>query len=338
MASIELEEVDYAGPNSGGSPDTEARFSPDGQRLAIGSYGGWLRVVESRGGREIFSRKMAEGMVKRIAWSKIKGRGVLFVGEQSPDGFLYCLEADTGREIWRYRTADDVETSTASEDDSRNRIYNLPGIYQLKALSNGDLVAVSTHGWFKGGEWVTKCVVYGLRGNDGRVKWRWPAKGTFPHTITWFGASDSGGVLSFTAHHVRPPGGMHSQYPGGIFYCLNGDDGRLGWKYVLPPLKPYYSSAGTWQSVCVSPDGRHLFLGLNDGRAMLFSDIQGSAPAPLWGKKAGHAGDGRRRAGDFADKLCRHDQPHGLHGPAQQHYPVQRRQPAQPPAHAAPHV
>lgn len=230
---------------------------------------------------------MAEGMVKRIAWSEVNGRQVLFVGEQSPDGFLYCLEADTGREIWRYRTADDVETSTVSEDDSRNRIYNLPGIYQLQALDNGDLVTVSTHGWFKGDQWITKCVVYGLRGDDGRLKWRWPEKDTFPHSITWFGASDSGGVLGFTAHHVRPADDMHSQYPGGMFYCLNGDDGRLLWKYAIPPLKPHYSSAGAWQAVCVSPNGRRLFLGLNDGRAMLFNAAQGSRPAPLWIKDLG---------------------------------------------------
>jgi outer membrane protein assembly factor BamB len=287
VASIGLEDVDYTGPNSGGSPNTEVSFSPDGKRLAIGSYGGWLRVVECRGGREVFSRKMAEGMVKRIVWSRRKGRQVLFVGEQSPDGFLYCLDAESGDEIWRYRTADDVDTSTVSADDSRNRIYNLPGIYQLRALDNGDLLAVSTHGWYKADQWISKCVVYGFSGEDGRRKWRWPRKDTFPHSITWFGASDSGGVLAFTPHRVRPAEGKHPVYPGGLFYCLNGENGKLLWKYAIPPLKPYYSSAGTWQGICVAPDGRHLFLGLNDGRAMLFSDKPRRPPAPLWVRNLG---------------------------------------------------
>lgn len=286
VSRVDLEAVRPSAPSMGSNPDTEVRFSPDGGRLAIGSYLGWLRVVDTLTGREIFSRKMAEGMVKRIAWGRHGTREVMYVGEQSPDGFLYCLDAATGQEIWRYRTADDVDTSTVTADDSHNRIYNLPGIYQLLVMPGGDLVTVSTHGWYQGDKWITKCLVYGFTA-DGGLKWRWPRDRVFPHSITWFQASADGNTLAFSS--FRSSSTMHADpaFPGGNLYCLDGKRGQLSWKYAVPPLTPYYVRAGTWQGVGVSPDGRRICLGLNDGRAMLFAGRPGEPIRPLWVRDLG---------------------------------------------------
>jgi len=287
VSRVDLEPVDPSNPEMGGGPDTEVRFSPDGGRLAIGSFQGWLRVVDALSGRELFARKMAEGMVKRIAWGRQGGREVLYVGEQSPDGFLYCLDAANGREIWRYRTADDIETASVSPDDNRNRIYNLPGVYQLRALPGGGVVALGTHGWRRQGKWLNKCLVYGFSGRRGRLKWRWPAKRTFPHSICWFGLSASGRLLAFTSHRSLRSGRSGPEFPGGSLYCLNGVAGGLLWKYRIPPLEPYYRRASTWQGVTVAPDGKHVFLGLNDGRGMLFAGRPPQPPGPLWVRDLG---------------------------------------------------
>jgi outer membrane protein assembly factor BamB len=287
VSRTNLEYVLPSRPAMGSNPDTEVRFSPDGSRLAIGSIRGWLRVVETMTGRVVYAKKMAEGMVKRIAWGRHGDREVLYVGEQSPDGFIYCLDAADGGEIWRYRTADDVDTSTATADDTHNRVYNLPGLYQLLAFPGEELVAVSTHGWYRDEKWATKCLVYGISGLDGRIKWRWPRDKVFPHSITWFAASADGGTLAFSTFRASATMGADPDFPGGALYCLDGKRGVLSWLYRVPPLMPYYRRPSCWMGVAVSPHGERICLGLNDGRAMLFSSRYQGRPAPLWTKEVG---------------------------------------------------
>jgi len=292
---VDLERVDPFSVDEGTAPDTFVKFSPRGTYLAIGSFHGYLRVVEVRTGRVVFSRKIAEGMVKRIGWGEVDGRRVLYVGEQSPDGYLYCLDAMTGREVWKYRLADDIGTSRPERENDRYAVYRFPGVYQLKVLPGGDLLAAGTHGWNREGRRLYRCMVYRFDGRTGRVKWRWPVAGPLPYSLTWFDVSAEGEKLLLLTSTWRPPERTDSIYGNGTLYCLDGRTGTVLWEYRVPPLRPYYETAGAWQGVALSRDGRYAALGLNDGRGIFF-DTAGAVKAegrrllqnsPLWIREIG---------------------------------------------------
>ena len=279
VASIDLENLKPHGGRMGHNPDTQVRFSPSGDRLAIGTIKGRLVLVEIPSGRKRWSRKLAEGMVKRIAWGTLNNHRVLYVGEQSPEGLLYCLDAANGEEIWRFDPSPFLGRRSVSSD-KKNRVYNLPGIYYLRVTPGGDLLLLGVHGRYIGQDYVNDCLVWRLEGDSGRVLWRWPQKVTFPYGITWVGASADGRTLAFISHNTFGPI-VDGPYMHGTLYCLDGMSGSERWHYRVPPLEPYYSRVGSWQGISVSSEGDLVILGLNDGRAMLF-DAEKGGQGPLW--------------------------------------------------------
>ena len=290
IAEIPLEKIkNYEG--QGFKPDTYVSFSPDERYVAIGSFFGYLRVVELPSGKIILKKRLAEGMVKRICWSKQKHGWILFVGEQSPDSFVYAMDALTGNVFWKYRLANDIGTSRPDGGDPRMRVYNMPGSYFMQALPDGDLLVMGLHGRYKGEDFVYDTMAYRLDGNTGKPVWQWPQDRTLPYGITWAGASEDGSVIALltkTWLGVKVP---HAKYKSGVLYCLDGVNGEVNWEYLIPPLKPYYEKISFWQGISVSRDGRHVALGLNDGRGMLFDNQamikRGPDATPLWVKKIG---------------------------------------------------
>ncbi|MCB2188019.1 MAG: PQQ-binding-like beta-propeller repeat protein [Deltaproteobacteria bacterium] len=279
VCTVELENLRPHGSQMGDAPDTEVCFSPQGDRLAVGTFTGRLLLVRVPSGEEVWSRKLPEGLVKRLAWGNLAGRQVLYVGEQSPQGLVYCLDAADGAEIWRF-DASRVLGRGSLAGDRRHAIYNLPGVYDLRVLPDGDLLLVATHGRFQGENFRHDCRVWRLGGTDGQVRWRWPREANFPYGITWVGASAKGETLAFMSFNTFGPQ-VAGPFQDGTLYCLDGSRGRERWRYQVPPLKPYYSRVGAWQAVSVSPRGRGILLGLNDGRAMLF-DAAAGARGPRW--------------------------------------------------------
>ena len=278
VTTFDLESVRPWSGDRGGAPDTEVRFSPDGSLLGMGSFKGYLRIGRVPTGQVLLKRKIAEGMVKRLAWGKVGGKLALYVGEQSPDCFLYCLEAPSGKEIWRRRLADDLGTGRLGADQ-RDAIYNLPGVYYLRSLPGGDLLVAATFGRFVGEGYRHDCRIYRLDGRDGSVKWRWPRDMNFPFGITWVGASQAGDTLAIISFNSFSDEKRRGGFKAGTLYCLDGRSGKLRWDYTVPPLAPYYRRVGAWQGVAVSPDGNWIVLGLNDGRGLLFDARPGSDAA-----------------------------------------------------------
>ena len=142
---IPLEDVRDAA--AGGTwPDCVVQFSPDNRRLAIGSFEGWLRIIDCYTGKTLWSERLAEGMIKRLAWTFDGLR--LYVGEQSPDGRLLAYEVgkETAGELrlhlaWSVRLADQLESSRPPAHD-RFGIYTLPAVYDMQVADDGDRKSV----------------------------------------------------------------------------------------------------------------------------------------------------------------------------------------------------
>ncbi len=290
VAAIPLEKVrNFLG--RGTNPDTYVRFSEDERYLAIGSFFGYLRVVDVQSGKVVYKKRLAEGMVKRICWSKGNNGRLLFAGEQSPDAFVYAVDLATQKVVWRYRLADDIGTSKPDSGDPGMDIYNFPGPYFMQSLDGGDLIVIGLHGRYRGEEYVYDTQVLRLHGQTGKPLWKWPDDRTLPYSVTWAGASDDGSIIALLTDSwlgVRNP---HPRFHNGALHCLDGSRGKATWEYVVPPLKPYYNRASGWQGVAVSPDGSYIALGLNDGRGMLFAARRQQAADtsvnPLWVRNVG---------------------------------------------------
>jgi WD40 repeat protein len=267
VAKIPLEDVSQAA-SAGIAPDACVRFSPDNRHLAIGSYGGWLRIVEARSGEIVYRQRIPEGMAKRLAWSPDGAR--LYVGEQSPDANLFAIDtSDHFRRAWTLRLADVLETSRPAADDSYGR-YSLPAVYDLQVADDGRIFAAGVHSWrVQEGDQTRARNRSQILAVDpeGKVLWRFPQKPA-PVNVVSFGMDTAGKRLAAFVHQTqrREEG---QELDSGTLYAIDGQTGqRIAAERISPD--PHFERAESWDSVAVSPAGDRVALGLQDGRAMLF--------------------------------------------------------------------
>ncbi|MDA1001291.1 MAG: hypothetical protein O2807_12355, partial [bacterium] len=112
LKTIRLEEVIPRKIESGISEETTfLLFSPQGDRLAVGTRWGHVRVLDVSSGAVAFRGRITEGVAKAAAFSP-DGK-ILYIGEQTREGYIRAIALSSGRELWRYRLADDLESFAA---------------------------------------------------------------------------------------------------------------------------------------------------------------------------------------------------------------------------------
>jgi outer membrane protein assembly factor BamB len=258
----------------GKHPNTFVRFSPDSRYLAIGTTQGHILVAEVYSDKILWNKKVAEGMVKRIDFSP-DGKKVYF-GEQSVDGFIYAAETFTGKILWKFRLADDLQKGSPPAKDDPQDIYNKPGCYQLKTLSNGDVMALGIHSDSKygsnralGGNGYCMSRIYRFS-PDGKILWAFPADSPILLTVIYLDCDPDGKSVAFLTNTEGGNRPENYQYFNGTLYVLNGASGKERGHYTFEPLKPWFSKISFWQSVSVSNNGNYASIGTQDGRSFLF--------------------------------------------------------------------
>lgn len=252
----------------GEAPDTALAFSPDGARLAVGDFTGRLLVVDAWTGEVLARRRLAETLIKRVAWSP-DGR-TLYAAEQSPDAYVHALDPATLASRGRLRLADDVGTSAPPDGDDLYGVYTLPAAYALEVLPDGDLVVAATHGWDEGGRRLNRARVLRL-GPDLARRAAWPP--------------DEAADAVFRSVHLggdrvavplgRSADGPPPDLPIGGVQILDLDL-RPVRSVAIEPLAPWFSEAFVWEALAFGPDGR-LAVGLGDGRVV----VEGGPTVPL---------------------------------------------------------
>ncbi|WP_157608054.1 WD40 repeat domain-containing protein [Thermodesulfatator atlanticus] len=266
----ELEDVSFYA-RAGHPADACLRFSKNGKMLALGTFTGRLMLFSAESGRLIWEKRVPEGMVKRVAFSE-DGR-VLYYGAQSPDAEVCALETKTGKRLWCFNTAKSLERGTPAAPGDIYGVYQLPGIYRLKVLRNGDLLVLGLHSWYdeEKSTWRRLSRLWRLS-PAGQVRWAYPKDGPAPVTMIYADADHKGQVVATVTL-------MPSEYEGDrqkpgpppqSFVALSGRSGKEIFIYQLTPLKPYFKRVSAWESVAVSPDGHFGALGASDGRLFIF--------------------------------------------------------------------
>ena len=249
-------------------------------KLAVATDSGHLAVLQTLSGETLWKTRISEGYVRSMAFSP--DNSLLYIGEQAADGFIYCYNfaaaASTLR--WKYRTADDIETSTPSNPDSVYAWVSYPGAVCMRTLANGDLLVASVHAWTENGIPRKMSQLYRFDSETGDVLWKWPRNGVTSKIVRWFDVSTDGKTLALVAdngHNLQ--GDTAGESGNGRLIVLNVGDGREKWHTDIEPLRPYFPQVTFWRGVSISPDGKFINVTTDDGRAFIF-DVRTSEP--IW--------------------------------------------------------
>ncbi len=245
----------------GEAPDTAIVFSPDERWLAIGTFDGLLLVVDAWTGALRGRAQWSEALIKRVAWSP--DGSVLWIGEQSPDGFVYALRSADLAELGRFRLADELGGGEPPESGDLYARYALPGVYGLVADAEGAFV-VGAHGWTDAA---------GIRHNRSRV-WRlalgegvgvtgaWPPEG--PADAVFSGLALAADVLAVPVRRSAAGPAPEAIPVDGVALLDRALAPRA--TVSLSPLLPWFTSVFVGDGVAVSEST--VWLGLGDGRVV----------------------------------------------------------------------
>lgn len=288
ICKLRLENI-HSAAAAGTTPDCTVKFAPDNRHLAIGSFGGHLRIADAWTGEIRYDRRLPEGMVKQLAWSP-DGK-TLYVGEQSPDGALWALDcsplmalwtdADNTRQLrttyarlrlarsWSLPLAQRLHTSRPPADD-RYGVYSWPAVYDMHVASDGRLLLAGAHAWTSDGKLQRRSVVYCVT-PGGKIAWSWPKSDALSCAVNSIGVDLAGErVLAFVP--FVPTAAENSAALGAARLVLL--DGRTGAELAeqpVAPLGPWFDRVESWKSTTVAADGLRGAIGLGDGRAFSYN-------------------------------------------------------------------
>ena len=264
------------------NPTALALGHGDTPPLAIATDSGHLAVLQPLTGEILWKTRISEGYVRQIAFSPDNTQ--LYIGEQAADGFIYGYDLTTDKPTlrWKYRTADDIETSTPSNPDSVYAWVSYPGQSCMQALANGDLLVASVHSWTENNTPLKKSQLYRFSGETGDTIWKWPREGAVPKIIRWFDVSADGKTLALltdSGHNLQGSATDENDAGNGKLTVLNAEDGTEKWHTDIEPLRDYFAQVTFWRGVSMSPDGGFINVATDDGRAFIF-DVDTSEP--IW--------------------------------------------------------
>lgn len=260
LFSVGLEDVSRLAAAGAPTPDTALAFSPDGSRLAIGGFGGSLRVVDGWTGAEVARGRIAEGFARRLAWSA--DGGTLYVGEQSPEARVSARDPATLEVRWERPLSGDLERSALPSGEDVYGAYALPGVYALEVLEDGSLIVTGAHGWtLPDGSRRNRSKLWRLRA-DGEILDAWPEAGAADAVLLHPVIHDRWLLASVSRSASGPdPAGL----PIGGVALFELDSLNMRWGRRFEPLAPHFRSVFIWQALGLSED--HAVVGLGDGRA-----------------------------------------------------------------------
>ena len=246
-------------------------------KLAIATDSGHLAVLQPLTGEILWKTRISEGYVRRMTFSRDNMQ--LYVGEQAADGFIYCYDLTTDKPTlrWKYRTADDIETSTPSNPDSVYAWVSYPGPACIRTLANGDLLVASVHSWTENNTPHKKSQLYRFDEETGNIIWKWTREGAVPKVMRWFDIGADGKTLALltdSGHNLQG-----SDAGNGKLTVLNAEDGTEKWHMDIQPLREYFTQVTFWRGVSMSPDGKYINVTTDDGRAFIF-DV--NKQEPIW--------------------------------------------------------
>lgn len=281
LGSIDLESnVEPRGIRDSAYLGGRVAMSPDGAYAAVGTETSYLRVFRMADRRELWSKRIGEGRILEVEFAAEGNR--LLVGEQSRDAFITCFDTQSGRELWRYRTADDV--GEMQQGDPRARLPVIAGVAVVEAGNEapGARCFVAAKRQYEvppGLAAISK--IYSFDIDSGAVLWTFPDEGAMDASPSMLSTDANGRTVLF-----------NNWKRGKVFdkalYGLSGEDGRELWGWVMEQLYPgrdYF----IWHGFGISRDGSRVVVFSQDGRGFLMDHASllesGGRTGVIWQKE-----------------------------------------------------
>lgn len=258
--NFSLEKVSPKHINESHSNTGLLTFSPNGKYLVVASEGGKIRIIEVEKKRIIYQRRLGIGVFKSVSFSP--DSRYLYVGENSPDGNLYCWELESGKKIWQYSVGKDI---------GKNLFLNsFPSINNIVLDKQGNLYFCASRMENRGGdlERVYESRIYALKVNDGHLLWKFPAQGNMDCNVPSLITDAKGEIVVFGTQHSKHQG--TEKYAPGIIYCLQGSNGREIWHRQIQTSYPFKFSSFSY-GPSISPDGEYIGAVTMGGNISFFS-------------------------------------------------------------------
>lgn len=233
----------------------EIKVDPQLNYAVIGTEKGYLRLLDMIEKKFVWEKDLGLGTINALEFSS-DGKKVL-VGENSPDGYLYCLSIPEGKMLWKVRTAQELGVNV--------REKSLPQVSKI-AVKNDKVYVATTRSEKKEGKGQYTSRLYCLRISDGQKLWTFPAQTNADANINWVSVSTGEKVAIGTMNYTN----KGIQY-NSLVYCLTQNNGKLLWEKKIKPIHPYKITTVRY-GPNFSPDGKKLTLFTSDGRAFCLSD------------------------------------------------------------------
>lgn len=266
--------------------DEPVAVSPDGKWIAIAGLDEAVHLLDARG-KEKWRYRIPERYGHSLVFST--DSKLVFVGECSMDGAVYGIDAASGKKRWEYPVANDVGRP-ASSRSVNYRTLDKCCVFDL--VATGDtLFVVGTHRDRRFEELPTGArivndvldtVLYAFHPADGKLLWRYPARGTMDTHMPCLLYSRALGQLVGANTSYWRPSMQPEKYQNGSVRLIDARTGLESCSYRIEPT--FMSYTGIWYSLSVSPNGRFVSVGTIDGRLILLEVRQGPSLARLWEK------------------------------------------------------
>ena len=290
VAEVPLGKVEIRGYKQMGSTPGLLRLSPDGARIVVGTESGEVMLLDTAGNR-LWSRKIGMGKISALEFSRDHRR--IFVGENSQQGAVICIDAVTGAEIWRKASADELGV------DIRRKTF--PGIMSIRVDDQDNAYAVALRSIrHPSGKTDYSARVYRLD-PQGKVA-LFPREQNIDVWVSWCALTPDGGTVAFATSDYTP--GPERRFQDNI-YAYDSRTGELRWSLPLPTVPPYDRtnmrfgpeiSADGQAYGGVSADGRAFLV--NDSGQLLWSRTL-SAPQMIQGVYVNAMGHAVQHVGEF---------------------------------------
>ena len=279
----------------------EVRISNSGEYVALALNDGRLSVVDLEKKQEIWSKYIEDYSYNSMRVSD--DSNYVIVGGSSVNGAIYVFDIKNGEEVWSYETIQDigkeevgaynpsVEIRTADDKIFAIAVQQWTETLDTRsATRSAYTVPVNetqvTH-------FRTKIYCFNLENGDN--VWDFPSTGG-PYDDWGDGVADRGFfmenvVVNKQGDYFYAQLGWWSAdtvHLNGVIICFDATNGEILWDYEIP-MVPLTSFSGVY-SCNVSPDGKYLTLGTNDGRVFLFDNmkcIDQGYGSPEWVKDLG---------------------------------------------------
>ena len=253
IAEIQLGKVEIRGFKQMGSTPGLVRLSPEGSRLVVGTESGEVMLMDLQGTR-LWSRKIGMGKISALEFSKDSRQ--IYVGENSQQGSVICIDAATGSERWRKASVDELGV------DIRQKTF--PGIMSITVDGVGNAYAVALRSIrFASGKTEYFARVYKFDA-QGAVT-QFPREHNLDVWVSWCDVDEAGTILAIGTSDYTP--GPERKYKDNL-YVFDVKTGELRWSQALATVPPYDRTNMRFGPT-ISDDGKYLGGVSADGRSFL---------------------------------------------------------------------